>query len=74
MDYRGRVPGRQPVAQAQTLVVQGLLCGKFFRKSAVYREKRALAYRRKGGQNTGTAFSCLKVRGGSLPSILNAVG
>ena len=30
--------------------------------------KKALAYRGKSGQNTGNDFSCLGVRGGSLPT------
>ena len=61
------MPDTSPVVQTQILVVQGPLCGNSSEKSAVLQRKKALAYRGKAGQNTGTAFSCLKVRGGSPP-------
>ena len=51
---------RQPVVQAQILVVQGLLCGNSSEKMPYYRKK-ALAYRGKGGQNTGNAFLALRL-------------
>ena len=51
---------RQPVVQAQIVVVQGLLSGNSSEKAPYYREK-ALAYRGKGGQNTDTAFLALRL-------------
>ena len=43
-----------------TLNPKGLLCGNSSEKCRTTRQK-ALAYRRKGGQNTGTAFPALRL-------------
>ena len=60
---------RQPVVQAPILVVQGLLCGNSSEKVRHTTGKKALAYRGKGDQKKYRyCLSCLKVRGGSLPS------
>ena len=53
---------RQPVVQAQILVVQGLLCGNSSEKVCRTTGKKALAYRGKGGQHTGTGFPALRLR------------
>ena len=55
-----QVARRQPVVQAQILVVQGSLCGNSSEKLPYYREK-ALAYRGKSRQNTNTAFLALRL-------------
>ena len=60
---------RQPVVQAQILVVQGLLCGSSSEKVPYYRAK-GLGVQGKRWQNYRYCFSCLKVRGGALPSKL----
>ena len=74
-EYRGKssqdaqpplTPRRQPVVQAQILVVQGLLCGNS-EKVPYYNEK-GPGVQWKSWPKCRYCFSCLKVRGGSLPS------
>ena len=48
--------GRQPVVQAQVLVVVGI-----FQKKCRTTGKKALAYRGKGGQNTESGFLALRL-------------
>ena len=66
LDYRGSAR-RQPVVQAQILVVQGLLCGNSSEKVPYYREKGA-GVQEKRLPKYRHCFACLKVRGGCLPS------
>ena len=58
---------RQPVVQAQILVVQDLLCGNSSEKGPYYREK-GPGVQGKRWPKYRYCFSCLKVRGGSPPS------
>ena len=58
---------RQPVVQAQTAVVQGLLCGNSSEKVPYYREK-GPGVQGKRWPKFRYSLSCLKVRGVSPPS------
>ena len=58
---------RQPVVQTQIFVVQGLLCGNSSGKAPYYKEK-GPGVQGKRWPKYRYCFSCLKVRGGSLPS------